>query len=154
VLDVNRMAIAPESGRSIASGDGADTVSDLSLVLDSSGNQAVCLRNQPRLPKTAFLSSTPSMLTQFMGSDGPLSTHTTPRSIGDMMGLLNQDPGGSMIRGSSAFDSALRSDEEHPSAQVRAPHSRFFCFSSFLAFFFLFSAMTHRQCATGQCKAQ
>lgn len=117
-LDVNRMAIAPESGRSNASGtECVDTLSDLSMILDSSGNQAVCLRNQPRLPKTAFLSSTPSMLAQYMGSDGPLSTHTTPRSIGDIIGLMAASPGGSIIRGSSAFDSALRSDDD-PSAQV------------------------------------
>lgn len=117
------------AGASTSTGNGTprkslDSHSDMSLVVDSEGRPMACLRNQPRLPRTAFLSTVPSaMLTANMVEQGPMSSHTTPRSgatggstttADDPTLTATASPAASPQRGSSAFDSALlhRSDDE------------------------------------------
>eukprot|EP00892_Ulva_mutabilis_P008058 jgi/Ulvmu1/5624/UM023_0163.1 len=124
------------AGASTSTGNGTprkslDSHSDMSLVVDSEGRPMACLRNQPRLPRTAFLSTAPSaMLTANLVDQGPLSTHTTPRSgatagsattVEETALTVTVSPGASPNRGSSAFDSALlhRSDEE----ELRPAHA-------------------------------
>lgn len=135
------------AGASTSTGNGTprkslDSHSDMSLVVDSEGHPMACLRNQPQLPRTAFLSTAPSaMLTANMVDQGPMSTHTTPRSgeTGDSATTTDDpaltataSPAASPQRGSSAFDSALlhRSDEEElrpangATVEVRVRHKR------------------------------
>lgn len=131
--------ISETAGASTSTGNGTprkshDSHSDMSLVVDSEGRPMACLRNQPRLPRTAFLSTAPSaMLTANMVEHFPLSTHTTPRSgetggtmttVGDPTLTGTASVATSPQRGSSAFDSALlqRSDEgELRPSSIAAP---------------------------------
>jgi hypothetical protein len=102
-----------------------------SLVLDSSGNPTACLRNQPRLPRTAFLSTevkSSLLLSSMDPMTGSLSQGDVQRRDGNVLAAYMRAPPPQPIvqMGNLAHDEALMPLTEPappPVTDGSSPHS-------------------------------